>query len=58
MQVLVSHIIVEVVDMMISWNNVSSACPYINDVRSGIGEGLVRVWLVRFVVLFQILALV
>jgi hypothetical protein len=58
MQVLVSRIIVEVAVTMISWNNVSSACPYIDDVRSGIGEGLVRVLLVRSVVLFQILALV
>ena len=50
-----SGLFVKVVATMIIWNNVSQASPYFDDVRSGIGEGPVRVWSVQSVVL-QILA--
>jgi hypothetical protein len=42
--------------VMILWNNVSPASPYLNDVRSGNGEGPVRVWSVRSAIFLQILA--
>ena len=41
---------------MTHWNKVSPAFPYLVDVRSGVGEGPVRVWSVRSVVFLQILA--
>jgi hypothetical protein len=56
----VSDVIDEVVATMILWNNVCTASPYLDDVRSGASKGLRRVWFVRFVVvvllLLQILA--
>jgi hypothetical protein len=36
---------------MIIWNNVSPVSSYVDDVRSSIGEGPVRVWSVQSVVL-------
>jgi len=45
-----------VVAMMTLWNKVSSASPYLDDVRSGISEGPVRVCFVIFADLLQILA--
>ena len=53
---MVFGVIDEVVATMVLWNMVFLASPYLNDVRSGVGEGLVRVWFVRSVVFFQILA--
>jgi hypothetical protein len=53
-----SSVIDELVAMMVLWNKVSPVSPYLDDVRSGIGERLVRVWSVRSVDLFKILAVV
>jgi hypothetical protein len=47
-----------VVVTMTLWNKVSSASPYLNDVRSGIGEGPRRVWFVKSIGCLQILAVV
>ena len=55
---LVSGIIDEVVWTMTHWNKVSPAFPYLVDVRSGVGEGPVRVWSVRYVGSLQILVAV
>jgi hypothetical protein len=55
----VSDVIDEVVATMILWNNVCTASPYLDDVRSGASKGLGRVCLSDFVVvvlLLQILA--
>ena len=52
---LVFGIIDKVVWTMTHWNKVSPAFPYLVDVRFGVGEGLVRVWSVRFVGSLQIL---
>ena len=41
---MVSGVTGEVVAMMVLWNKVSLIYPYLYDIRSGIGEGLVRVW--------------
>ena len=43
---------------MTLWDKVSSASPYLNDIRSGIDEGPVRVWFVKSVSSLQILAVV
>jgi hypothetical protein len=51
-----SSVIDELVAMMVLWNKVSPVSPYLDDVRSGIGERLVRVWSIRSVDLFKILA--
>jgi hypothetical protein len=55
---LVFGIIDEVVWTMTRWNKVSPAFPYLAVVRSGVGEGPVRVWSVRSVGSLQILVAV
>ena len=53
---LVFGVIDEVVASMILWNKVSSAPPYLDDVRSDINEGSVRVCSVRSADILEILA--
>lgn len=42
---------------MVLWNKVSMVSPYLDGVRSSIGEGPVRVWCARSVDPLQILAI-
>lgn len=47
----------EMVMTMILWNNVSLALSYLYDVRSNVGEGPIRLWYVKFDLLFHVFAI-
>jgi hypothetical protein len=46
----------KVLAIIVLWNKVSLTSSYLNGARSGVSEGPIKIWCVRFIVSFQIFA--
>ena len=46
----------KVLAIIVLWNKVSLTSSYLNDARSGVSEGPIKIWRVGFIVSFQIFA--